>query len=129
MTYPVWGTTPDGRPLPLAAEETGDGRSVLLMAAADPATGTAAPAGTETDPKYVRDRNGMFGVHVDTDTTPATGTFHSITILEEATFSAFVEVGATGNAMTGFAIPAGVTIFGNITSFTHTSGKVRAYTS
>jgi hypothetical protein len=29
--------------------------------------------------------------------------------------------------MTGFAIPAGVTLFGNFTAITLTSGKIRIY--
>jgi len=75
----------------------------------------------------VVDGGGQAGVVVETGTTAVTGSFSSITILADAVFSAFTETDATGDAMTGFTIPAGVTLFGKITAFTLTSGKVRAY--
>lgn len=61
-----------------------------------------------------------------TNTAAQTGYFTSITVLEDATFSVFTEQNATGS-MTGFVVPAGVTIFGLISAFTLASGKVRAY--
>lgn len=67
------------------------------------------------------------GVVTTTDTTATTGPFVAITVLADATFSAFTETNGSGNAMTGFVVPAGVTIFGQITAYTLTSGKVRAY--
>lgn len=69
------------------------------------------------------------GVVVESGTTAITGDFCEIVVLAEATFSAFTENGASGDAMTGFAIPAGVSIKNGlgITAFTLTSGKVRAY--
>lgn len=73
------------------------------------------------------DSGGQSGVRVTTNTTAVTGAFSSIQVLEDANFSAFTETGATGQAMTGFVIPAGVTLFGQITGYTLASGKVRAY--
>lgn len=73
------------------------------------------------------DGGGQAGVTVTTNTSPVTGSFTAIQVLEDATFSAFLELGATGQAMTGFVIPAGVTLFGRITAYTLASGKVRAY--
>lgn len=67
------------------------------------------------------------GVVVTTNTTAVTGRFSRITVLEAATFSAFSEANASGQAMTGFEIPAGTEIVGDITAYTLTSGKVRAY--
>lgn len=66
------------------------------------------------------------GVVTTTDTSAVTGEFTAITILADAIFSTFTERNATG-AMTSITIPAGVTIFGSITAYTLTSGKVRAY--
>lgn len=66
------------------------------------------------------------GVVTTSDTNAVTGPFVAITVLIEATFSAFTETNGSG-AMTGVAIPAGVTIFGQITGYTLTSGTVRAY--
>lgn len=73
------------------------------------------------------DGGGQAGVTVTTNTSAVTGRFTAIQVLEDATFSAFTETGATGQAMTGFVVPAGVTLFGRITAYTLTSGKVRAY--
>lgn len=78
------------------------------------------------------DQSSLFGgagVITETGTTAITGDFCAIQILEAATFSAFKENGGNGDAMTGFSIPAGVTIFNGlgITAFTLTSGKCRAY--
>jgi hypothetical protein len=69
------------------------------------------------------------GVVIETGTTAVTGDFYAIQILATANFSAFTENVATGDAMTGFDIPAGVTLYNGrgITAFTLTSGKVRAY--
>lgn len=67
------------------------------------------------------------GVVVTTNTAAVAGNFSKIVVLEAATFSAFSEANASGQAMTGFAIPAGVVIEGNISGYTLTSGKVRAY--
>jgi len=75
----------------------------------------------------VADRTGALGNVVTTNTSAVTGSFYAVQILEDATFSAFVETGSSGQAMTGFSIPAGVTLYGNITGYTLTSGKVRAY--
>lgn len=74
-----------------------------------------------------QDVNGQGGVRVTTDTVAVTGNFTSIQILEDATFSVFTETGAAGSSMTGFVIPAGLTLFGKITGYTLSSGKVRAY--
>lgn len=69
---------------------------------------------------------GQKGVVVETGTTAVTGSFYAIQVLEEATFSLFTDTDASGDAMTGFAISPCI-IFGQITAFTLTSGKVRAY--
>lgn len=74
-----------------------------------------------------RDVTGASGVVVTTNTAAVTGSFYAVQVLEDATFSAFTESDASGQSMTGFAIPAGVTLYGNITGYTLTSGKVRAY--
>ena len=60
------------------------------------------------------------------DTTPVAGSFQAIQILNEATFSAFTMSGLTGS-MTGFAIPPNTLIYGNITGYTLSSGRVIAY--
>lgn len=75
----------------------------------------------------VEDVTGRGGVVVTTNTGAVTGSFCRVIVLEAATFSVFTESGASGQAMTGFAIPAGVVIDGNISAYTLTSGKVRAY--
>ena len=87
-------------------------QAVVLL---DPVSGKAFGNGGEN------------GVTVTTNNTAVTGSFTAIQVLEDATFSVFTETGATGQAMTGFTVPAGVTLFGRITAYTLTSGKVRAY--
>lgn len=69
------------------------------------------------------------GVVVETGTDAITGKFYAIQVLEAAEFSTFTENAKSGDAMTGFSIPAGTILYNGlgITAFTLTSGKVRAY--
>ena len=69
------------------------------------------------------------GVDVETSVTPVTGKFYAVQVLTDANFSVFTENGKTGDAMTGFTIPAGTTIINGlgITAFQLTSGRVRSY--
>ena len=73
------------------------------------------------------DKSGQAGVVVTTTTTAVTGVFTAIQILEDVVFTTLTETGKSGDNMTGFPIPAGVTLFGNFTAYTLASGKVRAY--
>ena len=72
-------------------------------------------------------KGGENGVTVTTNTTAVTCSFTATQVLADATFSVFTETGATGQAMTGFVVTAGTILFGRITAYTLTSGKVRAY--
>jgi hypothetical protein len=69
------------------------------------------------------------GVVNETGTTEVTGNFYLIDVLADATFAVFTEVGATGDALTGTAWPAGTKFYNakGITAFTMSSGAVRAY--
>ena len=69
------------------------------------------------------------GVVTETGTTAVTGDFYAIQVLATANFSLFTETGSSGDAMTGFDIPAGTVLYNGmgITAFTLTSGAVRAY--
>lgn len=71
-------------------------------------------------------RNGIVN---ETGTTAVTGDFYAVQVLDAATFTTFTENNASGDAVTGFSIPAGTILYnGNgITAFTLSSGKVRAY--
>ncbi len=89
---------------------------------------TYVDMGDGTHAKRVAIGSGLAGVMVTTNTSPVSGQFTIIQVLEDANFSAFSEAGASGQAMTGFVIPAGVAIFGRITGYTLASGKVRAHT-
>ena len=72
--------------------------------------------------------SGEAGVRVTTGTTAVTGTtYTAIQVLEDATFTVLTETGASGDAMTGFVIPAGMVLKGTFTAYTLASGKVRAY--
>ena len=69
------------------------------------------------------------GVVNETGTTAVTGNFYAIQVLEAATFTTFTENGDSGDAMTGFEVPAGTILYNGlgITAFTMSAGKVRAY--
>lgn len=73
------------------------------------------------------DATGLAGVRVTTTTAPQTGVWTAIHILEDANFSLLTDTSATGDAMTGFVIPAGTLLRGKFTAYTLASGKVRAY--
>ena len=78
---------------------------------------------------YDKQSSGSAGVAVRTTTTAAVGDFCEIQVLEAATFSLLTEINVSGDPMTGFSIPAGVTLKGKFTAFTLTTGKVRAIKS
>ncbi len=69
---------------------------------------------------------GLQGVVNTTDTTAVTGNFTAVQCIEDTVFATLTEADATGS-LTGVTIPAGTTLFGRITAYTLTSGKVRAY--
>lgn len=89
--------------------------------------GVSNPSIPNVQHSTTADRTGALGVVVTTNTSPVTGVFYAVTVLEDATFAAFSEDDAEGQTMTGFVVPAGVTLYGRITGYTLTSGKVRAY--
>jgi hypothetical protein len=71
---------------------------------------------------------GQRGVIVETGATALTGlNAYAIQCLADTTFATLTESGKSGDNMTGFAIPAGLTIYGNFTAITLTSGKIRIY--
>lgn len=78
---------------------------------------------------YDMESAGLFGVVTETGTTAITGNFAQIQCLAATTFSLLTETNGSGDAMTGFAVPAGTTIRGRFTAFTLTSGAVRAHKS
>lgn len=69
------------------------------------------------------------GVVIESGTTAVTGDFYAIQVLVAATFTTFTERGASGDAMTGFEVPAGTVLTNalGITAFTMSAGTVRAY--
>lgn len=72
---------------------------------------------------------GLAGVVNETGNTAITGEFDVIDCLAETTFSTLTELNASGDALTGFALPAGTQLRGKFTAFTLSGGKVRAYKS
>lgn len=57
----------------------------------------------------------------------ASGEFCAITMVEDTIFSALTWPELDGDTITGVTFSAGFTIYGQITAFTLTSGKVLAY--
>lgn len=72
---------------------------------------------------------GEAGCVYETGTTAITGDFCEILCLAATTFSLITNSLGTGDAITGIAIPAGVSLKGKFTAFTLTSGAVCAYNS
>ena len=71
---------------------------------------------------------GQRGVIVETGTTALTGLdAYAIQLLSDTTFATLTEDNRTGDAMTGFAITAGIILYGNFRAVTLTSGAVRIY--
>lgn len=69
------------------------------------------------------------GIVVESGTTAVTGDFYAIQVLVAATFTTFTENAKSGDAMTGFEVPAGTILYNGkgITAFTMSAGTVRAY--
>jgi hypothetical protein len=70
---------------------------------------------------------GQGGAEYVTDTAIRSGAFGAIQAVETAVISTLTSGNWTPSPATAIPLPAGVTIFGNFTSFTLTSGKVIAY--
>ena len=79
---------------------------------------------------YEKQSFGLAGSINETGTTAVTGVdVCSIVCLTATTFATLTDTLATGDALTGIALPAGTTLYGKFTAFTLTSGAVRAYKS
>lgn len=79
---------------------------------------------------YERQELGLAGSINETGTTAHTGLdVAEIHCLTATTFAALEDSLATGDAITGVALPAGTVLRGRFTAFTLTSGAVRAYKS
>ena len=92
-------------------------------------SGTVAQFNTKMQgdaPSFGNAETGRGGVVNTQNTTQVIGGFSSIQVLSDAVFSEFTELSATG-VITGISIPAGVILYGVISSYTLTSGVVRAY--
>ena len=64
----------------------------------------------------------------DGDSSTASTTYNAITMINDTTFSTLTDAGRDGGtALTGVAIPKGITIFGEFTAITVNTGKCIAY--
>jgi hypothetical protein len=70
---------------------------------------------------------GQAGAVFESGTTPIAGDFCAILVVEAAVFDTLTWHELSGDALTGVTIPAGITIYGQITGFELDSGKVLAY--
>ena len=86
-----------------------------------------AGADNQAFAEAVSDATGECGVRVVTGTAAQTGSWSAIQVLEDAIFSSLTDASASGDAMTGFPVPAGVVLKGRFTAFQLSSGKVRAH--
>jgi hypothetical protein len=80
--------------------------------------------------RFDKQQLGETGVIYESGTTALTGLdVCKITTLTTTTFSVLTNTVATGDAITGIAIPAGVDLYGKFTAVTLTSGAVALYKS
>lgn len=80
--------------------------------------------------RFDKQQLGEAGVIYETGTTALTGLdVFKITTLTATTFAILTNSLATGDAITGIAIPAGVDLYGKFTACTLTSGAVALYKS
>lgn len=70
---------------------------------------------------------GQAGAVFESGTTAVAGGFCAVHVIAEAVFSALDWPELSGDALTGVTIPAGTTLYGDITGFTLSSGSVLAY--
>lgn len=70
---------------------------------------------------------GQYGAVYENGTDAVSGSFGCITALEDSVFSSLTASNWTGDSTASLPLKTGVTIFGNFTAFTLTSGKVVAY--
>ena len=80
--------------------------------------------------RFDKQQLGEAGVIYETGTTALTGLdVCKITCLTATTFTALTNTLATGDAITGIAIAAGVELYGKFSAVTLTSGAVALYKS
>lgn len=79
-----------------------------------------------SNPLATSDTRGTAAATITTNTTAVTGTFAAITVLSDAVFTSLTRANTTGT-LGSTTIPAGVTIFGDITGYKLASGAVIAY--
>jgi hypothetical protein len=63
----------------------------------------------------------------DGDSSTASTTYNAITMINDTTFSTLTDAGRDGSTLTSVAIPKGITIFGEFTAITVSTGKCIAY--
>lgn len=76
---------------------------------------------------YETQEHGLHGSVNETGTTAITGDFYMIDCITACTFSLLTDALASGDALTGTALPAGTKLWGRFSEFTLTSGIARAY--
>lgn len=109
-----------------------DGRELPVGAGAMPVCGFDAdgnPVSAATEATASSLKSSAFGLNGSTyisGTSAVTGTFVAIQALADTVVSTMTSTDIAGT-LTSVPIPAGVTIYGTITSITLTSGKVIAY--
>jgi hypothetical protein len=72
------------------------------------------------------EETGLNAATITTDTAAVTGTFAAITVIADAVFTSLTRANTTGT-LGATTVPAGVTIFGDITGYELASGAVIAY--
>jgi len=72
------------------------------------------------------DANGSGPATITTGTAAVTGKFTTITVLSDAVFTSLTRANTTGS-LGSLAVPAGVSLFGDITGYQLASGAVIAY--
>lgn len=80
-----------------------------------------------TERQFIDESFGTNGAIYESGTTAVTGTFCAITALEATVFSLLTVENWGGDTTANLPLPAGATLFGRVSAFTLSSGKVIAY--
>ena len=89
-------------------------------------TGGLTDSQLRAAPVPTTETRGISAATITTNTTAVTGTFAAITVLSDAVFTSLTRANTTGS-LGSTTVPAGVTIFGDITGYQLASGAVIAY--
>lgn len=97
-----------------------------LRATPVPVSGPITDTQLRATPIATSESKGGSSATITTDTVAVTGSFVAVTVLADAVFTSLTRANTTGS-LGSTTVPAGVTLFGDITGYQLASGAVIAY--